>query len=119
MYASASRLFHVNPTTLNTITKVFTADYYTEITRIMVTNGSASDHTFSIYQGDAEDTTYPDSSALLRNYGVVAQGAFIDSIAAIGSGVTLAPGETIAVSVSASAFTFTFYGVTANLIGAN
>ena len=119
MYASASRLFHVKPAAINTTAQVYTALYYTEITRIMVSNSSGDNHTFSIYHGAAGDTTYPDSSAILLNYSVDAQKAFIDSIAAIGSGVTLAPGETIAVSASALAFTFTFYGVTANLIGAN
>ncbi len=119
MYASGSRLFHVSPTTVNVATKVFTAQYYTEITRIMVSNGSGTERRFSIYHGAAGETIYPPASAILRNYEVAAYGAFINSISAIGSGVTLAPGDTIAVSVSADDITFTFYGVTANLIGAN
>ncbi len=119
MYASASRLFHVSPTLVGTATKVFTANYYTEITRIMVTNGSSASRRFSIFHGAAGDTTYPNSSAILLNYEVAQYKAFIDSISAIGSGVTLAPGDTIAVSVTADTLTFTLYGVTANLIGAN
>lgn len=111
MSAPASLLAQVSPGTTGAVT-AFVATLRTEIKRIVVCKTNSDSGAYSIYHDD-DGTTYNASTALYLNKTLA--GSTTDLIDAHdeGAGISLSPGGSLGVqSASASAMTFSIYGVT-------
>ena len=111
-FAAGLQLVQSRPANTSTAT-AFTATKQTEITRIIIANTTASATTFSLYHDD-DGTTYDQTTAIVYSAALAANTTqFIDGFGA-GGGLMVKKSGTLGIqSGTASACTFTVYGVTA------
>lgn len=111
--AAAQQLFQSRPSP-TTAQSVYTAALQTELTHIVVCNTTASLVDFSIYHDD-DGSTFDQSTALYYETTIEANTSERISARTINAGISIKKGGQIAVqSSTASALTFTGYGITSN-----
>ena len=116
MFASGSQLAQTRPTDTNAAT-AYTAALRSEITRMVIANVTASAATYSICHDD-DGTTYDATTALFWEVSIPAHTTDMVDFGGIGGGVMVSPTGSIGVqSGTASAITYSFYGVTASQVG--
>lgn len=112
MFASGSQLAQMRPANTSTAT-AYTAKKQTEVTRFVICNTTASPTTFSLYHDD-DGTTYDQTTALVYSASVAANTTQFVDFFGTGSGIFVTANGTIGVqSGTASALTFSIYGVLA------
>lgn len=111
MPASGSLLAQTRPSGTTAAT-AYTATARTEITRLVIANVSGSSATCRLFHDD-DGTTYDQTTALLYDATIAGGESLVWGDNPDGAGIIVAPGGTIGVRTgTASAFTFTLYGIT-------
>lgn len=114
-FASGSLLAQVRPG-VTTAVEAFAATLRTEVMRIVVCNTTGSAANFSLFHDDAGGSTFDQTTALHYVQSVPANSTIEIVADAIGGGIMLNIDGQIGVqSGTASALTYSIYGVTANI----
>ena len=110
-FASGSQLAQSRPAG-TTAVNAFTATLLTEITRIVVCNTTGTAAAMSIYHDD-DGSTFDATSALYESTSIAANESVEIKAESIGGGLMVAADGQIGVKTgTASALTFTIYGIT-------
>lgn len=113
-FASGSQLSQSRPSG-TTAVSAFTALMPTEITRVIVCNTTGTAAAMSLYHDD-NGSTFDATSALYEGKSVPANDSIEIKAESIGAGIMLSRDGQIGIKTgTASALTFTIYGVTANI----
>jgi hypothetical protein len=114
--AKASQLAQSRPS-VTTAQGILAPSIPTEVTLITVCNTTGTAAAFSIYHDD-DGTTYDDSTALYRAVSVAANTTVRIEFQHAGGGISLSDTGNLAVRTdTASALTFTVYGITTDIVG--
>lgn len=113
-FTSGSQLAQSRPGGTTAVT-LFAATMRTEATVLVITNTTGTAATYSVYHDD-DGTTFDETTALAFGVSLAPNtSAYLLSGNVPGGGVTLRPGGAIGIKTgTASALTFTLYGVTEN-----
>lgn len=109
-FAAGSQLAQARPSGTSAV-NAFTATLITEITKIVVSNTTASAAAYSIYHDD-DGSTFDQTTSLFYEISLAANSTVvIDST--VGAGFHMSPSGQIGIKTgTGSALTFTIYGVT-------
>ncbi len=111
--AAAQQLFQSHPSDTASLS-VYTAGLQTEFTHIVICNTTGTAATYRIFHDD-DGSTFDQSTALYYDASIAANSTLRITADTINSGISIKKGGQLAVrSSTASALTFTGYGITSN-----
>lgn len=112
MSAPGSQLAQSRPSGTSAVTLFSAGSTRVEVTRVVVANVTASAATYSLYHDD-DGTTYDQGTALAYEVSLPANSWLVLDFEGMGSGITIQAGGAMGIkSGTASAITYTVYGVT-------
>jgi len=115
MLAVGARLAQIRPANTSNAT-LFSPTVVTELTSIFVCNTTGSAATFRLFHSRGATVVFDQTTALYYDFSVAANDTKVIRASAIGGGLQTESGDDIGVrSSTASALTFTLYGVTTKI----